>query len=200
MNLETARPLAALFLEPKFLATNLLTYSDWRWYVRCYNFLMELDPIISFVQGWAFLLGAFFIALGYGIFRGRQALMNLIVGAYIALLLYQLFPAKAKIEEATGSNKSEAIAFLALFVLLAVFAAWLFARLMPSEFLEGAFESMGKKILLAIAATVLVMTLTVHYLPIGELISTGTPLPTMLLTEKLAYLWLVAPLAILFII
>lgn len=127
-------------------------------------------------------------------------MMNLIVGSYIALLLYQLFPAKVKIEEVTGSDKSEAIAFLALFVLLTGFAAWLFSRLMPSEFLEGAFETMGKKVLLAVAAMILIMTLTVHYLPLNEVISTGTPLPAMLLTEKLAYLWLIAPLAILFVI
>lgn len=126
--------------------------------------------------------------------------MNLIVGAYIALLLYQLFPAKAKIEEMTGSDKSEAVAFLGLFVILTTLTAWLFARLMPSEFLEGAFETMGKKVLLAIAATILIMTLTVHYLPLNEVISTGTPLPQMLLTEKLAYLWLIATLAILFVI
>src|SRR5690606_14776769 len=105
------------------------------------------DPVISFVQGWAFLLGAFFIALGFAMFKGRQALMNIITGAYIALLFYQLFPAKAKIEEMTGSDKSEAIAYLALFLVLTILAAWLFARLMPSEFLEGAFETIGKKIL-----------------------------------------------------
>lgn len=156
--------------------------------------------MISFVQGWAFLLGAFLIALAYAIFRGRQALMDVIVGSYLALLLYQLFPARDKIEEMTGDDKSEAIGFLALFIILAAFSAWLFSRLMPSEFLEGAFESMGKKVLLATAATILVMTLTVHYLPLGEVIPTGTPLPAVLLTEKLAYLWLVAPLAILFVI
>jgi hypothetical protein len=161
---------------------------------------MDIDPVISFVQGWAFLLGAFLIALAYATFRGRQALMDVIVGSYLALLLYQLFPARDKIEEMTGDDKSEAVGFLALFVILAALSAWLFSRLMPSEFLEGAFESIGKKVLLAVAATVLVMTLTVHYLPLGEVIPTGTPLPAVLLTEKLAYLWLVAPLAILFVI
>lgn len=161
---------------------------------------MELDPVISFVQGWAFLLGAFMIALAYAIFRGRQALINVTVGSYLALLLYQLFPAREKIEEMTGSDKSEAVGFLTLFVILTALATWLFSRLMPSEFLEGAFESIGKKVLLAMAATILVMTLTVHYLPLSEVIPTGTPLPAVLLTEKLAYLWLVAPLAVLFVI
>ena len=133
-------------------------------------------------------------------FKGRQALMNVIIGAYLALLLYNLFPAKDKLEEVTGSDKSEAIAFLALFIVFTFLGAWLFARLMPSEFLEGTFETMGKKVLLAFAAMVLILTLTTHYLPVSEVINTGTPLPSMLLTENLAYLWLMAPLAILFLI
>lgn len=169
-------------------------------HLQCYNFPMDLDAVLSFLHGWAFLLGTFAIALGYAMFKGRQALMNIIIGAYLALLLFNLFPAKDKLDEMTGSDKSEAIALLILFLVFTFLAAWLFARMMPSEFLEGAFETMGKKILLAIAAMVLIMTLSTHYLPVNEVVSTGTPLPEMLLTEKLAYLWLMAPLAILFVI
>ena len=161
---------------------------------------MDLDAVLSFLHGWAFLLGTFGIALGYAMFRGRQALMNIITGAYLALLLFNLFPAKDKIAEMTGSDKSEAIALMVLFLIFTFLGAWLFSRLMPSEFLEGAFETIGKKILLALAAMILIMTLSTHYLPVNEIISTGTPLPEMLLTEKLAYLWLMAPLAVLFII
>lgn len=161
---------------------------------------MDLDAILSFLHGWAFLLGTFGIALGYAMFKGRQALMNIIIGAYLALLLYQLFPAQDKVAEMTGSDKSEAIALLVLFLVFTILAAWLFARLMPSEFLEGAFETIGKKILLALAAMILIMTLSTHYLPISEVVSIGTPLPEMLLTEKLAYLWLMAPLIVLFLV
>ncbi len=161
---------------------------------------MDLDAVLSFLHGWAFLLGTFAIALGYAMFKGRQALMNVITGAYIALLLYHLFPAQDKIAEMTGSDQSEAIAFLVLFLVFTFLGAWLFARMMPSEFLEGAFETIGKKILLALAAMILIMTLSIHYLPVNEIISTGTPLPEMLLTEKLAYVWLLVPLVILFIV
>jgi hypothetical protein len=161
---------------------------------------MDIDAVLSFLHGWAFLLGAFAIALCYSMFKGRQALMNVITGAYIALLLYHLFPAQDKISEMTGSDKSEAIAFLGLFLVLAFLGTWLFARMMPSEFLEGAFETIGKKILLALAAMILILTLSTHYLPVNEIISTGTPLPDMLLTEKLAYIWLLVPLVVLFLV
>ena len=78
---------------------------------------MDVDLILSFLHGWAFLLGTFFIALGYSMFKGRQALMNIIVGSYIALLLYQLFPAKAKIEAQVVGDQhpaSDALDHLAL--------------------------------------------------------------------------------------
>lgn len=161
---------------------------------------MDLESVLSFLHGWAFLLATFGIALGYAMFKGRQALMNVIIGSYLALLLFHLFPAKDKIAEMAGSDKSEAIALLILFLVFTFLAAWLFARMMPSEFLEGSFETIGKKVLLALAAMILIMTLCTHYLPVNEIISTGTPLPEMLLTEKLAYLWLMVPLVILFII
>lgn len=162
--------------------------------------MMDWGPIISFIQGWAFLLAAFGIALIFAISKGRQNLINLIAGNYIALLLYKLFPWSNKISEQAGNEKTEAIAFLALFIILTIFSTWLFSRLMPREYLETAFETIGKKILLAFGAMVLIMTLATHHLPIDSVIPTGTPLPPSLLTEDLSYFWLLLPLIILFLV
>lgn len=161
---------------------------------------MEFADIISFIHGWIILLVSFGLALGYAMFRGRQSLINLLMGMYFGLFLHTFFPFTNTLIEQAGSDKSEAMMSVAIFVVLSVLGTILFSRLMPREYLEGTFESLGKKIFLAVAAMILVMTLSLHYLPVGEIINIGTPIPEFLLTEKLGFLWLVLPLAVMFVI
>jgi hypothetical protein len=161
---------------------------------------MDVDAIISFLHGWILLLGSFVLALGYSMFKGRQNLINLMMGSYMALLLYHLVPHRDSLLDQLGSDKNQAVAAVAIFIALTFLATWLFVRLMPREFLEGAFETMGKKLLLSIAAMVLVMTLITHYLPVAEVVNIGTPLPEALLSEKFAFLWLVLPLVAMFLV
>lgn len=159
---------------------------------------MELSVILSILQGWLFLLILFGISLLYVLVRGRQHLINLAVGQYIALLFLQLFPYKEMVIEAFPGQEGEAIATLGIFAIFTILSTWLFSRLMPREYLEKTFESIGKKILLALASTIFLMTLATHHLPVGELINIGTPLPPMLLTSELGFLWLVLTLVLLF--
>ncbi len=161
---------------------------------------MEFADVLSFIQGWILLLASFAIALGYAMLKGRQSLINVMMGMYFGLFLHSFFPFTNSLIEQAGSDKSEAIISVAIFVTLSVLGTILFSRLMPREYLEGTFESLGKKILFAFAAMILVMTLFLHYLPVGEIIDIGTPIPESLLTEELAFLWFVLPLAVMFII
>ncbi|MCB9819062.1 hypothetical protein H6788_02670 [Candidatus Nomurabacteria bacterium] len=161
---------------------------------------MEFADVLSFVQGWILLLASFGIALGIAMFKGRQGLINVMMGMYFGLFLHSFFPFTNTLIEKAGSDKSEAMMSVAIFVTLSILGTILFSRLMPREYLEGTFESLGKKIFLAVAAMVLVMTLCLHYLPVGEIINIGTPIPEFLLTEKLGFLWLVIPLAVMFLI
>lgn len=159
---------------------------------------MDFDPILSFIQGWILLLSSFTSALMYSIVRGRQSLINLMIGLYFGLFLYQLFPFTGTLVEMAGSQKSEAIMSVGVFLALSVLSTILFTRLMPSEYLEGKFESMGKKIMLSAAAMILVMSLMIHYLPVNEIFNTGSPLPESLQTEELAFLWMLVPLGAMF--
>ena len=161
---------------------------------------MDVDAIVSFLHGWILLLATFAIALGYSMFKGRQNLINLIMGSYLALLLLNLAPHLDSMLAKTGGEKQQAIATIGLFLILTFLATWLFTRLMPREFLEGAFESIGKKLLLSVATMILVMTLITHYLPVSDIVNIGTPLPVALLSEKFAFLWLVLPLVVLFFV
>ena len=156
--------------------------------------------VMEVLQGWLFLMVVFGIGIGYAMFRGRQALVNLMMGMYLALLLLDLLPFKAKMVEQAHGASAEAVITLSLFGALTFICTWLFSRLMPREYLEGAFETLGTKLLLAAAFTVLVMVLGEHFLPLDALIKTGTPLPEFLRAENLSFYWLMLPLAVLFFI
>lgn len=173
-----------------------------RFFVRqsndCTIVCMNPDMILSVLHGWFFVLGIFGVGLGLVIFKGRQALINLMMGLYVGLLLYQVFPYLDTITDKAAGETAEGALSLVVFLVFAAAATFLFARLMPREFLEGAFETMGSKIILAILFCVLVLTLSTHYLPVSAVIDTGTPLPPVLLAENLEFLWLVLPLMGLF--
>jgi len=159
---------------------------------------MDLDAILSILNGWFFLLAVFGVGLAVAMAKGRQTLINLIMGAYLGLFLYTNFPYLERLTENVSGESAEAAISLLVFIGFTIAAAFLFNRLMPREYLEGAFEAIGIKLLLAGLFTVLVLTLSTHFLPVDTVISTGTPLPELLLSENLAFLWLLLPLAVLF--
>lgn len=162
--------------------------------------MMELSVVLEVLQGWLFLLIVFAVGLGYAMFKGRQALINLIMGLYLALFLYNHLPFKEKILDQAHGATAEAAIILSVFAALVFISTLLFGRLMPREYLEGAFETLGTKLILALLFAVLVMVLGEHFLPLDTLIKTGTPLPGFLTAENLAFWWLILPLAVLFFI
>ncbi len=161
---------------------------------------MDFGQIISTLHGWLFLLVTFSFALGLAMFKGRQLLINLIAGVYLALLLYANFPYLEVFTKQAYGESARAIVSLFAFAVFTFLGTWLFSRLMPREWLEGAFEAIGKKLMLAVAAMVLALVLATYFLPIGGLIDTGTPLPEWLLADKFAFLWLILPLIALFLV
>lgn len=159
---------------------------------------MELDLILSVLHGWFFLIIVFMCGLGVAIAKGRQTLVNLMMGMYLALFLYTNFPYLDFLTSKVAGATAEAAVSLLVFIAFSVLGLLLFSRLMPREYLESAFESIGTKVILSLLFSVLVLTLATHFLPVPALISTGTPLPEFLLQEKLSFLWLVLPLVALF--
>jgi hypothetical protein len=160
---------------------------------------MDWNLVLNTLSELAYLLIVFGIMWFIAVFRGRQAIINLIFGLYLALLISIQFPYyDALLEGATESTS--AIIKLGLFVLFAVFATWLFARVMPDEFQEGKMETMGKKILLASVATILVMIFSFNVLPVTEFLTPGTPIQSIFAPQEYFFSWLVLPLLVLFFI
>ncbi len=160
---------------------------------------METATIIDFLKESLYLILVFGGFLLYSMVRGKQSLINLIMGLYLALLLSIEFPYYDTLIGGAGAA-SESIIKIIIFAAFAVFSTLLFGHLMPREFDETAFEGFGKKALFALGATVLVMAFSFHVLPVTEFLTPGSPIQSLFAPESLFFWWLFAPLAVLFLL
>lgn len=153
---------------------------------------MDAHTILVFLKEILFLLVVLGVVLGYGMMRGRQSLINLILALYFALLLSLEFPYYDHIADT-------ALIKIAVFGIFTFLSLLVFNRLMPRDY-ESAFEGIGKKLLYALLATVLVMIFSFHVLPVTELITPGSPLQTLFGSAEYFFWWLLVPLVFLFLI
>jgi hypothetical protein len=156
--------------------------------------------ILNIVSELAYLLIVFGLFLGYALLRGRQATINIIVGLYFALLISLEFPYYDLFIRGVESASMIAIIKLVIFGLFVLLSTILFTRIMPDEFREKKWESFGKKLLLAGAATILVMTFSFHVLPVTDLMMPGTPIQALFSSVNLFFWWLITPLVILYLV
>lgn len=160
---------------------------------------MDMAGIIGMLQESLFMVLVFACFLVYAVSAGRQSITNIILGLYFALLISLEFPYYDLILGTTSNQKTESILMLIVFGLFTLCATILFARLMPKEYSEKKFEGFWKKILLAAAATVLVMSFSYHALPVTDIITPGSPIQYLFGSEQAFFYWLIVPFIILFL-
>ncbi len=158
---------------------------------------MSPGDIIIFIQEFAYLLGVFGVFLLYSIVRGRQHLINLIVSLYFALLISLEFPYYNAIFGASGGESP--ITRIIIFIIFTIISVLLITRLMPREYQEKKFESLGKKLLLSVAGTVLLMAYSFHVLPMTEFVTPGTPIQSLFAPAEYFFWWLFTPLIVLYL-
>ena len=161
---------------------------------------MDWGYIISFLYEFAYFIAVFFIFFIFALFKGRQAIMNVIVGLYFALLISIQFPNYEYILGGLESSQSIAAGRLGFFAIVTLLTTALCFRIMPDEFKENRFESIGKKLLLTFGATTLVMTFSFNVLPVTEFLTPGTPLQVIFAPEVYFFWWLLLPFVILYIV
>ncbi len=150
------------------------------------------------LQEFAYLLGVFGFFILYTIVRGRQSSINLIVGLYFALLISLVFPYYGTFLKNASSEDTAAMGNIIIFAVFTILSTILISRLMPEAYKEGKFESFGKKLLLAIAGTVLIMIYSFHVLPVTEFVTPGTPIQHLFAPAEYFFWWLMLPLAALY--
>jgi hydrogenase-4 membrane subunit HyfE len=160
---------------------------------------MDTGFILDFLYEISFFLGVFGIFLVISVIRGRQAVINLIFSLYFALLISLVFPYYDSILGSLSAS-SEAGGKLTLFAVFTILAGILLKRIMPDEFRENKFESFGKKALLALTATALVMLFSFQVLPVTEFLTPGTPIQSLFAPPQYFFWWLLAPLLVLFFV
>lgn len=163
-------------------------------------FHMDTDAALSLLKESAFVLAVFGVLLAYAFIRGRQAITNLILGLYLALLITLEFPYFDAILGNVADARTQSMVMIGIFLIFTVLATLLFSRLLPREYDEGTFEGAGKKLIFALAATILVMAYSYHALPVTEFVDPGSPIQSLFAPEQGFFLWLLAPLAILFVL
>ncbi len=157
---------------------------------------MNTGDILLFIQEFAYLLGVFGFFLVYAVVRGRQAVINLVVGLYFALLISLEFPYYDSI---LSGGEGDAMTKVIIFAVFTVISTILMTRLMPREYQEKKFESFGKKLLLATGGTILIMVFSFHVLPVTEFVTPGSPIQAIFSPKEYFFWWLLAPLIFLYL-
>ena len=155
---------------------------------------MDVQYLIGVLQESLYLILVFAVVLAYGMVRGKQSLVNLILALYFALLISLEFPYYEQLlGSVDGERFSNPLVMIGVFAAFAVAAVFLFERLIPADPDEVAFEGFGKKALLAVLASVLVMAYSYHVLPVTEIITPGSPIQLLFSAESNFFWWLLLP-------
>lgn len=161
---------------------------------------MDFGYVLTFIYEFAYFLAVFFFFLLLALLQGRQAIMNVIIGLYLALLISVQFPSYDLLFSNLNSAQSLAAGQLGFFLLITLLTTALCFRIMPDEFKEKRFESLGRKLLLTFSATALVMIFSFDVLPVTEFLVPGTPIQSIFASETYYFWWLLLPLVILYLV
>lgn len=161
---------------------------------------MDTSFFLNFISEIAYFLTVFGVLFGFALFKGRQAIINIIFALYLALLISVEFPYYAQVLGSLGGSVSIATAKMVIFVVFTILATTLCFRIMPDEFRETKLESFGKKFTLTLCATILVMVFSFHVLPVTEFLTPGTPIQSLFAPAEYFFWWLILPLVALFVL
>jgi hypothetical protein len=161
---------------------------------------MDLGYVLTFLYEFAYFIAVFFLFFLFSLLQGRQAVMNVIIGLYFALLIFLTFPNFDFIFSGLQSAQAIAAGQLGFFAVATLLTTALCFRIMPEEFKEKRFESLGRKLLLSFGATALVMVFSFDVLPVTEFLVPGTPIQSLFAPEAYYFWWLLVPLVILYVV
>lgn len=161
---------------------------------------MDAYALLSYAKEFLALILVFGALLAYAAMRGNRALITLILGLYIALLVSLKFPYYDTVYAflSRGESGTPVVAII-VFAIFTVLATLLFGRLLPHDYRE-IYESIPKKILLAVLATILVMAYAYHVLPVTALFDPGSAVGALFAPPEYFFWFMLLPLAGLFFI
>jgi hypothetical protein len=159
---------------------------------------MDIGAVIGYIQSALVPLLTFVALLLFSIIRGRRAITSLILGLYLALLISMKFPYYGRIHDTIGFLSDTTLSIIT-FAVFTAFCSMLMDRLLFYRIDETAFEGFGKKAVLAVLGTILVMAYSYHVLPITNIIDPGVPANILFAPQDHFFWWLMGPLVVLFL-
>lgn len=133
------------------------------------------------------------------IFLGRQAVINLVCGLIFASLLFTYLPLKDKLLLGQVGEWSHAISATIIFLTLTWLTTLTISRLMPEEYREHYYESLLKKLSLALAATGITLFISIGQLGLAGLLPLEPNTITYLTQTTWYFFWLVVTLVLLYL-
>ena len=161
---------------------------------------MDTTFIINFISEIAYFLIVFGVLFAFTLFKGRQAIINIIIALYFALLISVEFPYYDTVLRSINGAVPVSVAKLGIFLVFTLLATILCFRIMPDAFREMKLESFSKKFTYALCATVLVMAFSFNVLPVTEFLTPGTPIQSLFAPQQYFFWWLILPFVALFIL
>ncbi len=158
---------------------------------------MELETVLKFAYDFAFFLSLFAVALAWCLFIGRQSLINVLVGSFVALIFFLQFPFQDRLLQVADSTLIKSLLTVVLYILFVLICTYIIRKVMPLEFYEGKFENMGKKVFLASSITLLYSVLCFSILPVLSIVAIETPLRSLLTEGYLDYYFMSLSLGLL---
>ncbi len=156
---------------------------------------MNISDIILIIYEGAFILAVFLISLLFATMRGRQFMINVIYGLYFGLLFTLVSPLNIT------NNTNELIDIwinIGIFTLATVTGSVITSKLMPISYRESVLESLGKKIFLSSAVTLLIILFSFHVIPVEKLIAFNSFTYRIFSDAQIFFLWLFVPFLLLY--
>ncbi|MBX4210628.1 hypothetical protein KW783_01510 [Candidatus Parcubacteria bacterium] len=140
----------------------------------------------------------FLVSLIYCIRYGRSSLVALVLAFYPAILLFETFPYIRKVTLVSDAGSGIVINNLIIFLVFLSASFIAVRRVIGHDYSQG-YKRYFESIILSLAATILVVTVTYHVVPIGKLYNFSAAFDVFF-AGTAAYFWsLLIPLILIFI-
>ncbi|MEZ4195535.1 MAG: hypothetical protein R3B53_04070 [Candidatus Paceibacterota bacterium] len=106
---------------------------------------MDFTVIFHYVTEFAYVLIIFGTLLIWAIWVGRQSLINIVCSVYVTTLLFSHFNLFEALVSDLGKPLIISGAKIGTFIVISVLITKIFKKIMPREYAENKFESLGKK-------------------------------------------------------
>lgn len=151
------------------------------------------------ISGDLLIIGGLFVALfALSLRYGKNASISLIVGTFIALVLYTNFPYADRLQFFSGP-RGAFYSFAAIFFASLAIGYMVMSRFLPPDFSARTPGRILDAGLLAAATTGLLVVLSYHVLPIDPLYRFAPSVDAFFAAPELLFWWLIASLAAIFV-